>query len=377
MAGKRIIMVAGEASGDLHGGNLAAAIKALRPDVELSGIGGSNMRAAGVDTLVDISSLAVVGIWEVLAHFKDIKAAFDRVKEILLREPPDLLVLIDYPDFNLRLAKVAKKAGVPVVYYISPQVWAWRRGRVKTIAGLVRKMLVVFPFEEKFYKDAGVDCVYVGHPLLDEVKDAPDRKTLADRLGLDPERPVLGLLPGSRHKEISFHLPVMLEAYRTLKARMPELQAVIPVANTLKADDFKVYLAGSEEVRLVEGDTAGVMGLMDAGIVASGTATLQTGLYGKPMVIIYKLSPLTYRLGRLLIKVKHIGLVNLVADEEVVPELIQDDASPERISSLIHRMFCDKAYYAGLADKLSGVRERLGGPGASMRAAQEIVKVLG
>ena len=370
-------MVAGEASGDLHGGNLASAIKALRPDVELSGVGGSNMRAADVDTLVDISSLAVVGIWEVLAHFKDIKAAFDKIKKILLHDPPDLLVLIDYPDFNLRLAKVAKKAGVPVVYYISPQVWAWRRGRVKTIAGLVRKMLVVFPFEEKFYRDAGVDCAYVGHPLLDEVKDAPDRKTLADRLGLDPDRPVLGLLPGSRHKEISFHLPVMLESYRILKARIPELQAVIPVANTLKADDFKGYLAGSEEVKLVEGDTAGVMGLMDAGIVASGTATLQTGLYGKPMVIIYKLSPLTYRLGRLLIKVKHIGLVNLVADEEVVPELIQDDASPERISSLIHMMFCDKAYYAGLADKLSGVRERLGGPGASMRAAKEVIELLG
>jgi len=373
---KKIMLVAGEASGDLHGGNLAREILAARPDLQLMGMGGSMMRGAGVDTVIDNSELAVVGIYEVLSHIGVIKRAFDTLKGIIQNSPPSLIVLIDYPDFNLRLAKVAKAAGVPVLYYISPQIWAWRRGRVKTIAGLVRKMLVVFPFEEQFYKDAGVECRFVGHPLLDAMKEMPGRDELASRFGLDPDRPIFGILPGSRRKELSFHLPVMLESYNLLKEKIPGLQGVIPVASSLSERDFAPYMEGFEEVRLVSGDTDGVMALMDAAAVASGTATLQTALYGKPMVIIYRLSPITYFLGRMLIKVKHIGAVNLVADEEVVPELIQDDATPENISSLIFKMFCDKAYYAEVVEKLGRVREKLGGPGASARAAEEVVRLI-
>jgi len=370
------MIIAGEASGDLHGANLARAIAAERPDVELFGIGGSGMRKAGVDTLVDNAEIAVVGVWEILAHLRVIINAFQSMKRILTSDPPDLLVLIDYPEFNLKLAKVARKAGVKVCYYISPQIWAWRRGRVKKIARLVDKMLVVFPFEKEFYTDAGVPCEFVGHPLLDAVEDMPPRGELAARLGLDPARPIYGILPGSRKKEVGFHLDTMLESYRLLKKDIPELQAVLPVASTLTKDDITPHLKPDDNVVLVEGDTPSVMAVMDAAVVASGTATLQVAIYGKPMVIIYKLSELTYRLGRLLVKVKHIGMVNLVADREVVPELIQHDATPENIYGLIYRFFCDKAYYGKVAGDLEFVKEKLGGGGASVRAAEAVTGLL-
>jgi lipid-A-disaccharide synthase len=279
----------------------------------------------------------------------------------------------------MRLAKVAAKAGVPVVYYVSPQLWAWRRGRIKTIKKTVRKMLVLFPFEEEIYREAGVDCAYVGNPLLDTLTEEPGRDELAGRFGLDPARPILGLLPGSRRKELAFHLPVMLKSYSMLKEKLPGLQAVLPVADTLGPADFAPYMGGHrhDDVRLVEGEVGGVLSLMDAAVVASGTATLQTALYGKPMVIIYRLSPLTYMIGRMLIKVSFIGMTNLVAGEEVVPELIQDKACPENISSLIFKMFSDKTYYARIVGGLLRVREKMGRPGASMRAAEEVVRLLG
>lgn len=370
------MIIAGEASGDLHGANLARAIKAERPDVELFGIGGSGMRAAGVDTIVDNAELAVVGVYEILTHLGVIIDAFLRMKRILKSDPPDLLVLIDYPEFNLKLAKVARRAGVKVCYYISPQIWAWRSGRVRKIARLVDRMLVVFPFEEEFYREAGVPCEFVGHPLLDAVNDMPPKEELAARLGLDHERPIYGLLPGSRKKEVGFHLDTMLASYRLLKKDIPGLQAVLPIASTLTRDDITPHLSPGDDVVLVEGDTPSVMAVMDAAVVASGTATLQVALYGKPMVIIYKLSELTYRLGRLLVKVEHIGMVNLVSGREVVPELIQHDATAENIYGLIYRCFYDKAYYDKVKDDLKYVEEKLGGAGASARAAEAVIGML-
>ena len=371
------MIIAGEASGDLHGGKLALALRRLRPGIDIFGMGGEAMRKAGVRTLQDISALAVVGIWEVLTHFKDIKAAFRLMEDTITNERPDALVLIDYPDFNLRMAAKARRAGVKVVYYVSPQVWAWRRGRIKHIAKVVDRMLVVFPFEEALYREAGVKCSFVGHPLLDEEAETRPKDELARSLGLDPQRPVVGLLPGSRKKELHFHLPVMLETLSLIKRKMPELQSVIPVAPTLALEDFRDYLKGYEDVRLVRNDFSGVMSVMDAGIVASGTATLQTALRQKPMVIIYRLSPLTYWLGKMLIDVPFIGMPNLVAGRETVPELIQHDASPERISSLILKMFYDKAYYGGIVRDLGEVRRKLGSGGASERAALEVLKEAG
>jgi lipid-A-disaccharide synthase len=374
---KKILIIAGEASGDLHGGNLAKALLALEPELGISGMGGKMMREAGVNTLQDISRLAVVGIWEVLTHLKDIKAAFNLMEETIVRERPDAVVLIDYPDFNLRIAKKARAAGVKVVYYVSPQVWAWRKGRIKNIAKVVDRMLVVFPFEEALYRDAGVKCTFVGHPLLDEETGTLSKEELTNKFGLDPQKPILGILPGSRKKELHFHLPVMLKAYSLIKEKMPDVQAVIPVAPTLSLGDFREYLAGYEDVRLIDEDAAGVMTVMDTAMVASGTATLQTALKGKPMVIIYKLSPFTYWLGKMLIDVPFIGMPNLIAGREAAPELVQDEASPERISSLILKMFYDKAYYGDIVRNLGLVSEKLGGPGASKRAALEVLKEAG
>jgi lipid-A-disaccharide synthase len=374
---KKILIIAGEASGDLHGGNLAKALLALKPDLNISGMGGKMMREAGVNTLQDISRLAVVGIWEVLTHLKDIKAAFGLMEETIVRERPDAVVLIDYPDFNLRIAKKARAAGVKVVYYVSPQVWAWRKGRIKNIAKVVDRMLVVFPFEEALYREAGVKCSFVGHPLLDEEAETRSKEGLTNKFGLDPQKHILGILPGSRRKELHFHLPVMLKAFSRIKDTMPDVQAVIPVAPTLSPDDFKEYLTGSEDVRLINDDAPGVMTVMDAAIVASGTATLQTAIKGKPMVIIYRLSSVTYWLGRVLISVPFIGMPNLIAGYEAVPELIQGEANPERISSLILKMFYDKAYYGDIVRNLALVSEKLGGPGASERAASEILEEAG
>lgn len=373
----RIMLVAGEASGDLHGGNLAAALKGLRPDLELFGMGGAAMRRAGVDTLVDIAGVAVVGLWEVVAHFGDIRRAFMTLKGALRDRRPDLVVLIDYPDFNLRLAAEAGRAGVPVVYYVSPQVWAWRRGRVRKIARLVRKMLVLYPFEEEFYRQAGVDCSCVGNPLLDALGEDPGRDALAARFGLDPARPIVGLLPGSRRREVENLLPDMLGAWRLLRGRMPDLQGIIPVAETLKRADLEPYLDSGGGIALVEGDAGAVMHLMDAAVVASGTATLQTALHGKPLVVVYRLSPLTYLLGRMLVKVRHIGLVNIVAGEEVAPELIQGAVTPENIAARLHPLLVDGEERRRAIERIAAVRGKLGPAGASERAAAEVLNVLG
>jgi lipid-A-disaccharide synthase len=374
------MIVAGEASGDLHGGNLARAIIRQAPDTEIFGIGGREMRLAGVDTIVDNADLAVIGLWEVLSHFGVIKAAFNRMSRMLREDPPDVLVLIDYPDFNLRLAKVARAAGVRVAYYISPQIWAWRRGRLKKMKGIVDRMFVVFPFEKKFYDEAGIPCSFVGNPLLDSPSDGRSRQELAGSFGMDPDRPVLGLLPGSRKKELAFHLPVMLRSYAALADKIPGLQCVIPVAASLTLDDFSRYISAGDDkaagIRLVENDSEGVMEFMDAAVVASGTATLQTALHRKPMVIIYRLSGITYFIGRMLISVPFIGMVNLIAEEGVVPELIQHAATQENIISLIYKMFCDKAYYDDIVAKLDMVRQRLGGPGASERVAQGVIGLI-
>jgi len=371
------MMVAGEASGDMYGGSLASALRSLDPAVVLFGVGGQRMREAGVETLVDNAGLAVVGLWEVISHFKFIRQAFKAMEKIIVNDPPNLLVLIDYPGFNIRLAQVAKRAGVPVVYYISPQIWAWRQSRIKTMAKTVDKMLVVFPFEESLYSEAGMDCSFVGHPLLDvSIESSADKVELAARFGLNPHSPILGILPGSRKKELAFHLPVMLAAFEHLNTKIPNLQGVIPVADTLALQDFQPYVETRKNIKLAAHDTGSVMALMDVAVVASGTATLQAALYKKPMVIIYKLSPITYFVGKRLIKVKNIGLVNLVAEREIVPELIQDKATPENISSMLFHYFDDEVYFRQIVAALENVKARLGGPGASVRAASEIMRFL-
>lgn len=372
------MMIAGEASGDIYGAGLVRAVYATDPAVLFFGIGGSRMREAGADILVDSSDMAVVGLVEVLKHFDVIAAAFLKMKKILLENPPDLLILIDYPGFNLRLAKVAKRAGIKVLYYISPQIWAWRQGRVKKIKQLVDQMAVILPFEVPFYQKAGVPVSFVGHPMADLVRVDCSRDEAADSFGLDPTRMIVGLFPGSRRSEISRLLPTVLGAARLLQQRFPDVQFVLPLASTLRDDDLATYLADADlPVTITRDRVHDLIRACDAVISVSGTVTLEIALVGTPLVIIYKLSPLTFRLAKLLVKVAYIGLCNIVAGELAARELIQDEASPEQIAAEIELILIDSDYAARMKGKLALVRERLGGGGADERMAAIVTQLLG
>ena len=375
---KRIMIMAGEASGDLHGASLVSEAKKLDPSLEFIGIGGIRMREAGVETLVDAAEMAVVGLVEVVAHFDVIAKAFLRLRNILKNDPPDLLILIDYPDFNLRLAKVARECGVPVLYYISPQVWAWRVGRVKKIARLVDHMAVVFPFEVPFYEKAGVPVTFVGHPLADRVRPEMSRAVAFEAFGLDPDRRTIGLFPGSRKGEVKTLFPTILESARLLKERFPDLQFILPLASSLKLGDIEPLIAASGlDVRVIDGQVYDVMQVCDAIITVSGTVTLEIALMGTPMVIIYRVSPLTYQIGKRLIKVDHIGICNIVAGERVVPELVQHDAELEKITAEIARILTDDAYATEMRNKLALIREKLGKAGGSLNVARLAIGMLG
>jgi len=371
------MIVAGEASGDLHGANLVREARKLDPAVSFFGIGGPRMREAGVETLVDSSQMAVVGLIEVIAHFDVISRAYLTLKKIISSDPPDLLILIDYPDFNLRIARLAKKAGVRVLYYISPQVWAWRVGRVKKIGRVIDRMAVVFPFEAPFYEREGVPVTFVGHPLVDAVRPTMSRADAQSLFGLVPASKTVGLFPGSRRSEVTRLLPVILESAKLLKEGFPDLQFILPLASSLTMGDIAPVLSSSGlRVKVVEKLGYDVMQVCDAAITVSGTVTLETALMGVPMVIIYRVSPLTYEIGKRLIKVEHVGLCNIVAGERVVPELIQHDAEPERIAAEIAGMLTDTTRTALIIKKLHSVREKLGEGGCSARVAKLALSML-
>lgn len=371
------MIVAGEASGDIYGADLVHETTILDGNVHFFGIGGARMREAGVQTLVDSADMAVVGLVEVIKHFDVISAAFLKLKRILLNNPPDLLILIDYPGFNLRLAKVAKKAGVRVLYYISPQIWAWRQGRVKKIARLVDHMAVILPFEAAFYEKTGVPVSFVGHPMLDMVQVKLDRGAAARSFGLDPQRKIIGLFPGSRKNEIERLLPVIVSSAAKLKEQFPEIQFVLPLASTLQPSDIQPQFEAAQlDVMITSERIHDLIRACDAVISVSGTVTLEIALVGTPMVIIYRLSPITYHLARRLIKIDNIGLCNIVAGKTVVRELIQDEASPENIVTEIGRMFTDTAYDADIRRGLTEVRTRLGCGGASRNVARLAITLM-
>lgn len=295
-----ICIIAGEASGDMHGASLVRALKRKRPDLDFCGIGGDRMSEAGVKLVRHVSEMAFLGFFEVLKHLPFIRRAFAEVRSLMESRNPKLVILIDYPGFNLKIAKEAKRRGIPVVYYISPQVWAWGKGRVKKIADRVDRMLVIFDFEEAIYKKAGMDVAFVGHPLKDTVRPAVSRNVFFSNAGLDPRRPVLGLMPGSRKQEIRHLLPEMVRAFALLRGDIPGLQAVIAVAPTLSDQVLCSYLSETEDIRSVHSvrsQTYEVMAYSDAALVASGTATLETALSGTPMVILYKMSSGSFFLG--------------------------------------------------------------------------------
>jgi lipid-A-disaccharide synthase len=369
---KRVLIVAGEASGDLYGGQLIREVTRLAPAASFFGIGGASMRQAGLKALSRSEDISVVGLFEVIRHLGVIRRALKSVTESIRTERPDLVVLIDFPDFNFRVARAARASGVPVLYYISPQVWAWRRGRVKTLAGLVDKMIVIFPFEVDIYRKAGVDVEFLGHPLVDEVSLQVRGLTAARG-----RHPSVALLPGSRRSEIERHMPVMREAARIIAERLPDASFTIPLAPTLVREDIERYLADSAvPIRVVEGALHRVVKGADVAVVSSGTATVETALLGTPMVVIYRLNPLTFFLARRLIRVPYIAMVNLISGRLVVPELIQDKASPEAIAREALIILNDAEVHRRMKADLREVARVIGRPGASHRVAARVVEFL-
>jgi len=369
-----LLVVAGEASGDLHGARLISELRLRVSGLTTFGLGGDEMRAAGLDALAHSSEISVVGITEVLKVLPRAREIFAGLLREVDRRRPALAVLVDFPDFNLRLAKELKARGLEVVYYISPQVWAWRRGRVKAIARLVDRMLVLFPFEVDFYRGHGVDVVHVGHPLVDEVPVLPQ--------GWDQDEPAGGpyrvaLLPGSRTSEVEALLPTLLEAVRKLASRLP-IEAEIIKAPTISREllEEHVELSGLP-VRIVAEDRFTAVASAHLALCASGTATLEVGLLGTPMIMVYRLAIWTYLLAKLMVHLPNVSLVNLVLGRRVVPELIQGDANPERIAAEAARLLTDAGARNEMRAGLSEVRGRLGQGGASGRAAAEVAAMLG
>jgi lipid-A-disaccharide synthase len=366
---KRVMLVVGEASGDLHGANLVKSLRQRDPSIEIFGVAGERLKREGVRVIFDVARLTGMGFAELIGNLKTLWQAYRLLQRVLKEQKPNLLILIDFPEFNLRLARLAKKLHVPVLYYISPQVWAWRRRRIHKIAQWVDRMAVVFPFEVPLYERVGLRVNFVGHPLLDVVRSTQPRETTLIRHGLEPSKRTIVLLPGSRRREITYHLPPMLEAADRLSRKM-EVQFILVLASTIDRRDLEEMLAQAPtSVSISEGNTYDVLHACDLAWTASGTATLETALMLRPMIIVYRFAWLTYFLARLLVQVKHIGMVNIIAGEKIVPELIQGDMTAERIVMESQTVFQDSELRQRIGNKLAGVREKLGSPGAAGRVA--------
>lgn len=356
-----VMLIAGEASGDKHGAEIVRRLRASNPALRFTGMGSGHMRAAGVELFVDSRNIAVVGLFEVLAHWNEIQAALKTLQNIIANDPPDLLLLIDYPEFNLKLAAAAKSRGVKVLFYVSPQVWAWRQGRVKKIGRAIDMMGVIFPFEVPFYEKHNVPVRYVGHPLAGHVNATVSREQARLDFGLKPDLPAVALLPGSRKSEIKRILPVIAETAVHIQKNLAGVQFVLPVANTLDIGEIRARLAAYPvAITLIENRAYDAVTCSDAAIVASGTATLEVALLQVPMSIVYRVSPVSYAIFKRLIKVQHVGLANIVAGEAVAREFIQDNARPEVIAAETLRQLTDNDYRNAQARKLGAVREKLG-----------------
>ena len=371
-----LLIIAGETSGDQHG---AAMIRVLRedfPDLPIFGVGGDHLRAAGVETLFDIEALNVVGLVEVLAKVPSGLLMARRLLRAARERGARVVVLVDAPGFNLLFARWARQAGLRVVYYVSPQIWAWRQNRVHKVARRVDKMLTLFPFEVPFYAAAGVDAEYVGHPFLDCLSGLPDRSQAARRLGLDDKRPIVALLPGSRRREVELLLEPMLAALDLIRDGLPEVQGVLPAAPTVTDTVQRIAAGFSGPLMVVDQQSLTALCAADFALVASGTATLEAGLIGTPMVIAYRVNRLTAWLAKRLLRVPHIGLINIVAGRQVVPELLQEAVSPRTMAALALSALQDPAEARRIRGELTTLRATMGEGGSSRRAAASVGAVL-
>jgi lipid-A-disaccharide synthase len=375
---KKILIVAGEASGDLHGSSLIRELKNVNSHLQFFGIGGDRMRKEGMELIYHIDKLSIMGFFEVLKNLGLIRKVMKTMVKLAEERKPDLVVLIDYPGFNLRFAKKAKKMGIPVAYYISPQVWAWGGNRVKKMKGLIDKMIVIFPFEEDIYRNVGMDCEFVGHPLLEVVKPVLSKEDFQSKFDLRKNEILLGLLPGSRWQEVEKILPIMLESVQLLGSRIKNLRIMLGLAPTIEKEKVQTILNQfrKSKIEIIENLTYDLMKHSDLLLVASGTATLESAILGTPFLVLYKTSFWTYLFAKSLVSIPNIALANVVAGKKIVPEYIQNKAVPKDIAEEMYDLLTNKQRYKSIQNELSLVKEKIGEQGASKKAAAIINKMI-
>ncbi|MDD5259212.1 MAG: lipid-A-disaccharide synthase [bacterium] len=369
----KIFIVAGEASGDIHGANLVKELRKLQPDAAITGFGGQRMQTAGMKLLYNLADHAVIGFLEVIKNLVLIKHLLAITKQYFREEKPDVVVLIDYPGFNFKVGKLAHSLNIPVVYYIAPQIWAWWPGRIKEIKEFASKVLVVFPFEEEIYARAGIPVKWVGHPLLEHIPAATSID-IYEKYKLDQKKRLLGLLPGSRRQEIEHLLPVMLAAAGKVLSAQPDIELVLLRSSVIDRSLLeKIIQASGLAVKVVDDDSYQVRRQLTLAYVASGTATLEMAYLGIPMLIMYRVNALSYQMAKRLVKIPYIGLANIVSGQKVVPEFVQNAVEPSGIAAQTEKYLHNPAELKAIKNKLLQIKDKLGSPGASLRTAQEIL----
>lgn len=372
----KVMICAGEASGDLHGASVADALKNMHPGIELFGMGGSNMRAAGVEIVYDIADIGVMGFFELIWSLPKFFRLRDTLSQVMRNNRPDVLVLIDYGGFHMAMAQAAKKMGIPVVYYICPKAWVWGKWRAKAIAGWVEKVAAIFPFEADIYREAGASVSFVGHPLVDIVRPSMDREAAYKHFGADPHKPVILLLPGSRYQEVESLLDLLMASASKVREQLPTCQFYMPVASTIPMERIEsVVRESGVPVTFTRNSTYNLMQIADCAIAASGTVTLEAALMGLPSVIVYRVKTATYWLIRLVANVSHVGLPNIIVGRRILPELIQDEATAANISQATLQIMTDPVVRAQVQADLREVRVKLGEPGAVKRVASIVLDV--
>ncbi len=370
---QRVMMIAGEASGDLHGAGVVRELKRMNPAVDIFGIGGDKMQKEGMTLTYHVRETSFMGFVEVVKHLPLIWSVEKTLEQLLVLKRPDVVVLIDYPGFNLRFARIAKKHGIKVVYYISPQVWAWKKGRVKKMAGTIDKMLVVFPFEVPIYEKEQIPVQFVGHPLVDEMQDVMTKEQFCTRYELVPEKKFIAVIPGSRKQEIENLFSVMVRSAAELAGETKEV--VVAVAPNLPMELYRQHLPPNVNVKFIRHATHEVMKYAEFAFVTSGTATLETACVGTPMVVVYRTSAITYAIAKFVVKIKNISLVNIVAERTVVPEMVQGDATVDNLVREARAVIDSPERYRAMKNDLDEVRQKLGGTGASLHVAEAVMAI--
>lgn len=372
----KILVLAGEASGDLHGGHVLRELRRFRPELEIIGTGGQMIANLGATLYYSVEDLAVIGFFEVARRYSYYKNIFDSIVQKLDDEKPDAVFLVDYAGFNLKLAKEAKKRGIRVIFYVAPQVWAWKKKRIEILKAYVDELIVLFPFEVSFFRQEGMETHCFGHPLLDIVKASRSREAFLEAWSLDGDKPILALLPGSRTNEITKHLPLLSQTAQHLKRLVPEIQYIMPLAPTVRDDVIKERIKDSSlSIRTIPGDTYTAVAHSDFALVASGTATLETAILGTPEIIYYKSSLITYLIGKYLLRIKMIGLPNIIARDLVIPE-DPHFTSPEKMAKRVAYYLNHPAEYDGLQSTLQTIRSKLGNTGAYLKTAEFLHAIL-